>query len=89
MRRTSKYLRCSNITVRYLGLLLEILASHSDKLCYLFMIVSMMKTAGFISLIYPMSVFGYALMEEMQPKKKFWYVILFYTEALILLKFVY
>lgn len=62
MKRTSKYIKCGNMTLRYLGLFLEILVSYSEMVCYLFMIVSMMKNAGFISLIYPIAVFGYALM---------------------------
>jgi hypothetical protein len=49
----------------------------------------MMKNAGLISLAYPLIVFGYALMEEVSPKKKFWYGILIYTEFLILIKFLF
>ena len=67
MKRTSRYLRCRNMFFRMFGLLLEILASYSDYVCYFFMILSMMKNAGLISLIYPFAVFGYALMEEMKP----------------------
>jgi hypothetical protein len=70
-------------------LMLEIIATYSDFICYLFMIISMMKNAGLISLVYPMTVFGFALMEEVNPKKKFWYVILIYTEALIMVKFLF
>ena len=69
--------------------MLEIIATYSDFICYLFMIISMMKNAGLISLVYPMTVFGFALMEEVNPKKKFWYVILIYTEALIMVKFLF
>lgn len=60
------------MTFRYFGLFLEILTSYSEMVCYLFMIISMMKNAGFISLMYPLAVFGFALMEEMKPKKEFW-----------------
>ncbi len=70
-------------------MMLEIIATYSDFICYLFMIISMMKNAGLISLVYPMTVFGFALMEEVNPKKKFWYVILIYTEALIMVKFLF
>jgi len=49
----------------------------------------MMKNAGLISIVYPMIVFGYALMEEVNPKKKFWYTILIYTECLIMIKFLF
>jgi|LauGreDrversion4_2_1035121.scaffolds.fasta_scaffold07295_3 hypothetical protein len=53
------------------------------------MIISMMKNAGLISLVYPFFVFGYALMEDVNPRKKIWYAIMIYTEALILVKFLY
>jgi hypothetical protein len=89
MKRTSKFLRFGNMFKSYLGLFIEMLVSHSEMVCYFFMIISMMKNAGFISLIYPFTVFGYALMEELKPRKKFWYFILLYTEALILLKFLF
>ncbi len=53
------------------------------------MIVSMMKNAGFISLFYPFFVFGYALMEEINPKKKIWYMLMIYTQILIIIKFIF
>ena len=53
------------------------------------MIISMMKNAGLISLVYPFVVFGYSLMEEISPRKKIWYGIMIYTEILILIKFLY
>jgi hypothetical protein len=49
----------------------------------------MMKNAGLISVFYPFIVFGYALMEEINPKKKIWYFLMIYTEMLILTKFVF
>lgn len=52
------------------------------------MLVSMMKNAGLISILYPFFVFGYALMEEVNPRKKLWYVLMIYTELLIMAKFV-
>ena len=48
-----------------------------------------MKNAGLISLVYPFVVFGYGLMEEINPRKKIWYAILIYTEILIFVKFIY
>lgn len=53
------------------------------------MICDMMKNAGLVSLIYPLVVFGYALFEEVNPRKKFWYAIMIYTEVLILIKFLF
>ena len=73
----------------YGQLLVEMISTYSDYVCYLFMIISMMKNAGLISLVYPFVVFGYSLMEEINPRKKVWYGILIYTEVLIFIKFLY
>jgi hypothetical protein len=89
MRRTRDLIKCSNLFKSYLGLIIEIIVTYSDYICYMFMIISMMKNAGLISIIYPMIVFGYALMEEVNPKKQFWYAILIYTEVLIMIKFLF
>lgn len=87
MQLSKEYLRFGGLFKGYLAVILEIIVSYSDSITYLLMIVSMMRNAGLISIVYPMIVFGYALMEEVNPKKKFWYNILIYTEFLIMIKF--
>jgi hypothetical protein len=52
-------------------------------------LVSMMKNAGLISIIYPIFVFGYALMEEINPRKRIWYLLMIYTQILIMSKFIF
>lgn len=89
MKRTMEQIRWGKLIQRYLQLIIEIIASNSDYVCYIFMIVSMMKNAGLISLVYPFLVFGYGLMEEANPRRKIWYGIMIYTEVLILIKFLY
>lgn len=89
MKRTQRYLKCGTMFKNYIWLFGQILISGSDMVCYFFMIISMMRNAGFISLLYPLTVFGFALMEEFKPRKKFWYFMLIYTEIIILLKFLY
>lgn len=89
MKRTREWSRCGKLFRAYLSLLVEVVISHSDSVCYILMLVSMMKNAGLISLLYPMVVFGYALMEEVNPRKKVWYMLMIYTEALILAKFIF
>lgn len=89
LKRTRETCKFWAMTEQYFDLVLEIMSTHSDFVCYLFMIISMMKNAGLISLVYPFFVFGYALMEDINPRKKVWYAIMIYTEALILVKFLY
>lgn len=89
MTETKRFIRFGNLTLSYMGLILEILITYSDYLCYFFMIVSMMVSAGILTLFYPLIVFGYALLEETNPSKGCWYTILIYTMFLILTMFIY
>lgn len=89
MRRTQEQIRIAKIISGYIRLMFEIIATYSDSICYILMIVSMMKNAGLISILYPLIVFGYSLMEEINPRKRIWYMLMIYTEILILFKFVF
>jgi hypothetical protein len=53
------------------------------------MIVSMMTVAGLITILFPLLVFGYCILEETSPSKKCWNFIMLYTEAVILAMFIY
>jgi hypothetical protein len=88
MKRTSEFIRFGRVLQAYIRMIVEIIVSYSDSVCYILMLISMMKNAGLISLFYPMVVFGYALFEEVNPKKKVWYILMVYTELLILAKFI-
>jgi hypothetical protein len=61
--------------------------SSADNLAYLAMIFSMYVNAGLCSIIYPVGVFGYALLEETRPRRFFWRWMLWYTVFLLLVKF--
>jgi hypothetical protein len=89
MPRTLELIKLKKMIQMYGQLIVEMIATYSDYVCYLFMIISMMKNAGLISVVYPFVVFGYSLLEEINPRKRIWYGILVYTEALILIKFLY
>ena len=89
LKRTQEFISFGGLIKGYFSLFIEILITYSDSVCYFLMIISMMKNAGLISLVYPFIVFGYALMEEVNPTKKFWYSILIYTEFLIMIKFLF
>ena len=75
------------MTGEWFKVFFELLITYSDWLAFFFMVVSMMVNAGIVSVIYPFAVFGYAMMEETTPKKRFWVFMLVYTEFIILLKF--
>jgi hypothetical protein len=51
------------------------------------MMLSMYMNAGLISIFYPFSVFGYALLEETRPRHEFWRIVRIYTTCLLFIKF--
>ena len=53
------------------------------------MILSMFNNAGLISLVYPVSVLGYSLLEENRPRKEFWDFVRLYTTFILCLKFIW
>jgi hypothetical protein len=83
---TKEFVKFSRIWVSLLGVIPRALISNAATFAYIFMILSMCWNAGFISILYPLAVFGYALMEEARPSKYYWIFITFYTVLIILVK---
>ena len=69
----------AKMTIRYLKLIEQIVSSNLDIIAYICMIFATICNPGIITLVYPLSVFGYALLEETRPKKHFWNFIILYT----------
>ncbi len=87
MRHTMEYIQTSNL-IKQLGVpFIQILASNTHNFAYLWMILSMFINPSILTLVYPLSLFGYALLEETRPGRKFWNYMTYYTLALLLLKF--
>lgn len=68
---------------------MEAFVSNFSAFAYIFMICSMIISAGLISIVYPFAVFGYALIEETRPGKWFWDMMIKYTLFVLFAKFVF
>lgn len=66
----------------------EIISSNAQIVCYLFMLLAVMKNGGLIYMIYPVLVFGVAILEEDKPGKKFWFFVVYYTSVVLLIQLV-
>ena len=60
-----------------------------ELFCYVTMIVVAITNASLLSIVYPISLFTYALLDNPRPKKAFWTALIIYTFILILVKFAY
>lgn len=61
--------------------------SNTAVIAYGFMLLSMYTNAGIITLIYPLLVFGYALLEETRPGRSFWRMMLIFSLCVLLSKY--
>ena len=67
------------LAVDYLILMWKMIASYTHIICYFFMLLAAISNGGIIYMVYPLMIFGYALMEENRPGKQFWYFVIIYT----------
>lgn len=68
MHNTWEFTRMNSLLPKYVETFFYILISNTDNIIYLSMMASMYQTAGIVSFIYPILIFGYALLEETRPK---------------------
>lgn len=72
---------------KYIKLLWNIFHQNLEMLSYLVMILEVVANPGLATVIYPLSVFGYALQVQPRPPHKFWMLLLAYTSALMIIEF--
>jgi hypothetical protein len=63
--------------------------SNLEKFAYIFMIIATIVNPGILTLVYPFSIFGYALLEETRPKESYWNFIMGYTQLLMVIEFIF
>jgi hypothetical protein len=89
MENTWEFTRSFSMAFKIIETFYYIGISNTHNLIYIFMILSMFNNAGLISLVYPVSVLGYSLLEENRPRKEFWDFVRLYTTFILCLKFIW
>ena len=79
----------SKMLGRYFKLIINVYQSNLDLVAYFLMIINAIISPGILTLVYPLSVFGYAVIEETRPGSRFWYFILLYTQLLLIFEVVF
>ena len=74
--------------IKYIFIYLQALfINNYNWVCYFFMILDHMLSSSVITLVYPLSIFCYALLEYPRPKKNYWILVLYYTFIIMFIKF--
>lgn len=75
------------LTKNYFALLYKCIISHIEYFCYFCMLFATLTNGGVLYLVYPVAIFGYALLLEERPGKWFWYGMLLYSQMILILNF--
>lgn len=82
-----KFKSFSHLIGLYFVLFWKMISSHSHLFCYFFMLLATIQNGGLIYMAYPALLFGRALLEEDRPGKTFWFIVINYTNFILLIQF--
>ena len=80
------YLKKSYLFVNSLLFLQSFFIKNASWLCYIAMIINHMVSGSIVTLVYPFSIFCYALLDYPRPKKEYWILCLYYTLVIVCVK---
>ena len=63
------------------------LSNNFDYFCYFILIIDHMINSSLLTMLYPLSIFCYALLENPRPKKIYWQICIYYTIFILSVKF--
>uniref|UniRef100_A0A671QYV4 Piezo-type mechanosensitive ion channel component 1-like n=1 Tax=Sinocyclocheilus anshuiensis TaxID=1608454 RepID=A0A671QYV4_9TELE len=78
-----------NRLLKLLFALYNVLAAHSELVCYFIIVLNNLVTASVISLVLPILVFLWAMLSVPRPSKRFWMTAIIYTEVMVVVKYLF
>lgn len=70
-----------NRLLKLLFALCNVVAAHSELVCYFIIVLNNVVTASVISLVLPVLIFLWAMLSIPRPSKRFWMTAIVYTEV--------
>ncbi|KAG9341368.1 hypothetical protein JZ751_019474 [Albula glossodonta] len=87
--QSQQFYSSQNRALKLLFALYNLLAAHSELVCYFIIVLNNVVTASAISLVLPILVFLWAMLAVPRPTKKFWMTAIVYTEVMVIVKYLF
>ncbi|XP_060714929.1 piezo-type mechanosensitive ion channel component 1 [Tachysurus vachellii] len=78
-----------NRLLKLLFALCNVVAAHSELVCYFIIVLNNVVTASVISLVLPVLIFLWAMLSIPRPSKRFWMTAIVYTEVMVVVKYLF
>uniref|UniRef100_A0A8C7XQ53 Piezo type mechanosensitive ion channel component 1 (Er blood group) n=1 Tax=Oryzias sinensis TaxID=183150 RepID=A0A8C7XQ53_9TELE len=89
LEQSREFFESQNRLLKLLLALYSLLSAHSELLCYLIIVLNNVVSASVISVVLPILVFLWAMLALPRPSKRFWMTAIVYTEAMVVLKYIF
>uniref|UniRef100_A0A8C2E4H0 Piezo-type mechanosensitive ion channel component 1 n=1 Tax=Cyprinus carpio TaxID=7962 RepID=A0A8C2E4H0_CYPCA len=87
--QSREFYSSQNRLLKLLFALYNVLAAHSELVCYFIIMLNNLVTASVISLVLPILVFLWAMLSVPRPSKRFWMTAIIYTEVMVVVKYLF
>uniref|UniRef100_A0A671LG30 Uncharacterized protein n=1 Tax=Sinocyclocheilus anshuiensis TaxID=1608454 RepID=A0A671LG30_9TELE len=87
--QSGEFYSSQNRLLKLLFALYNVLAAHSELVCYFIIVLNNLVTASVISLVLPILVFLWAMLSVPRPSKRFWMTAIIYTEVMVVVKYLF
>uniref|UniRef100_A0A671QYS1 Piezo-type mechanosensitive ion channel component 1-like n=1 Tax=Sinocyclocheilus anshuiensis TaxID=1608454 RepID=A0A671QYS1_9TELE len=89
LKQSREFYSSQNRLLKLLFALYNVLAAHSELVCYFIIVLNNLVTASVISLVLPILVFLWAMLSVPRPSKRFWMTAIIYTEVMVVVKYLF
>uniref|UniRef100_A0A3B4CVA5 Piezo-type mechanosensitive ion channel component n=1 Tax=Pygocentrus nattereri TaxID=42514 RepID=A0A3B4CVA5_PYGNA len=87
--QSREFYSTQNRLLKLLFALYNVLAAHSELVCYFIIVLNNVVTASVISLVLPILTFLWAMLAVPRPSKSFWMTAIVYTEVMVVVKYLF
>ncbi|MCJ8747419.1 hypothetical protein PDJAM_G00153320 [Pangasius djambal] len=87
--QSREFYASQNRPLKLIFALCNVVAAHSELVCYFIIVLNNVVTASVISLVLPVLIFLWAMLSVPRPSKRFWMTAIVYTEVMVVVKYLF